>query len=127
MKKSLLNYLILGLLLLVSNANAQKKKPSDFSGTWNYEVKDTPSGDYSGKIILVKDKKTYKGEAINKAGIKFRFDLVSTKGNQLIFSTNLEDTNSMVNCTFKGNTMTANVKVEGDDFAYKMKAKRLAQ
>ena len=127
MKKTLLNLIILGLLLLVSNADAQKKKAFDYAGTWNYEVKDTPSGDYSGKIILVKDKKTYKGEAINKAGIKFRFDLVSMKGNQLIFSTNLEDTNSMVNCTFKGNTMTANVKVEGDDFAYKMKAKRLAQ
>jgi len=124
MKKSLLNLIIFGLLLLVSNANAQKKKPSDFSGTWNYEVKDTPSGDYSGKIILVKDKKTYKAQAINKAGKKFRFDLVSIKGNKLVFSTNLEDTNSMVNCTFKGNAMTADVKVLGDDFAYKMKAKK---
>lgn len=124
MKKALLNSLIFGLLLFVSNANAQNKKASDFTGTWNYEVKDTPSGDYFGKIILVKDKKTYKGEAINKAGIKFRFDLVSVKGNQLVFSTNLEDTNSMVNCTFKGNTMTANVKVAGDDFAYKMKARK---
>ncbi len=127
MKKTLLNSLIFGLLFFVLNANAQKKKASDFSGTWNYEVKDTPSGDYFGKIILVKDKKTYKGEAINKTGIKFRFDLVSMKGNQLVFSTNLEDTNSMVNCTFKGNAMNANVKVEGDDFAYKMKAKRLAK
>jgi hypothetical protein len=127
MKKALLNTLIFGLLFFVLNANAQKKKSSDYAGTWNYEVKDTPSGDYFGKIILVKDKKTYKGEAINKAGIKFRFDLVSMKGNQLVFSTNLEDTNSMVNCTFKGNSMTANVKVLDDDFAYKMKAKRLAQ
>ena len=127
MKKALLNLIILGLLLLVSNANAQKKKSSDFSGTWNYEVKNTPSGDYSGKIILVKDKKTYKGEAINKAGIKFRFDLVSMKGNQLVFNTYLENANSIVNCTFKGNAVTDNVIVEGDDFAYKMKAKRLAQ
>ncbi len=125
MKKVLLNSLIFGLLLFVSNANAQKGKAPDYSGTWNYEVKDTPSGDYSGKIILVKNKKTYTGEAINKAGIKFRFDLVSMKGNQMTFSTNLENTNSTVNCTFKGNTMTANVKVAGDDFAYKMKAKRL--
>lgn len=126
MKKTLLNTLIFGLLFFVLNANAQRKKASDYAGTWNYEVKDTPTGDYFGKIILVKDKKTYKGEAINKAGIKFRFDLVSMKGNQLVFNTNLEDTNSMVNCTFKGNAMTANVKVAGDDFAYKMKAKRLA-
>jgi hypothetical protein len=127
MKKALLNSLIFGLLFLVLNVNAQKKKVSDYAGTWNYEVKDTPSGDYFGKIILVKDKKTYKGEAINKAGIKFRFDLVSMKGNQLVFSTNLENTNSTVNCTFKGNAMTANVKVAGDDFGYKMKAKRLVQ
>ena len=126
MKKALLNTLIFGLSFFFSNANAQKKKAPDYAGTWNYEVKDTPSGDYFGKIILVKDKKTYKGEAINKAGIKFRFDLVSMKGNQLVFNTYLENTNSMVNCTFKGNAMTANVKVEGDDFAYKMKAKRLA-
>ena len=124
MKKALLNSLIFGLLLFVSSANAQKKKATDYAGTWNYEVKNTPSGDYSGKIILVKDKKTYKGEAINKAGIKYRFDLVSMKGNKLVFSTNLEETNSTVNCTFKGNTMTADVKVAGDDFAYKMKGKR---
>ena len=124
MKKALLNSLIFGLLLFVLNANAQKKKAPDFAGTWNYEVKDTPTGDYSGKIILVKDKKTYKGEAINKAGLKFRFDLVSMKGNKLVFSTNLEETNSTVNCTFKGNTMTADVKVAGDDFAYKMVSKK---
>ena len=124
MKKALLNSLIFTLFFFVSEANAQKKKASDFAGTWNYEVKDTPTGDYFGKIILVKDKKTYKGEAINKAGIKFRFDLVSMKGNKLVFSSNLEQTNSMVNCVFKGNTMTADVKVAGDDFAYKMVSKR---
>ena len=66
MIKALLNFVILGLLLLVSNANAQKKKASDFSGTWNYEVKDTPSGDFFGKIILVKGKKTYKLLIMNK-------------------------------------------------------------
>ena len=124
MKKALLNSLIFTLFFFVSEANAQKKKTSDYAGTWNYEVKDTPTGDYFGKIILVKDKKTYKGEAINKAGIKFRFDLVSMKGNKLVFSSNLEQTNSMVNCVFKGNTMTADVKVAGDDFAYKMVSKR---
>ena len=124
MKKTLLNFTIFGLLLLVSNVNAQMKKISNYAGTWNYEVKNTPSGDYFGKIILVKDKKTYRGEVINEAGIKFRFDLVSMKGNHLVFNTNLENTNSMVNCTFNGNTMTADVKVAGDDFAYKMKAKK---
>ena len=124
MKKALLNSLIFTLFFFAFEANAQKKKTSDYAGTWNYEVKDTPTGDYFGKIILVKNKKTYKGEAINKAGIKFRFDLVSMKGNKLVFSTNLEETNSMVNCTFKVNTMTADVKVAGDDFAYKMKGKR---
>ena len=124
MKKALLNSLVFGLILFVLNANAQKKKASDYTGTWNYEIKNTPTGDYFGKIILVKDKKTYKAQAINKAGIKYRFDLVSMKGNQLVFSTNLEETNSTVNCTFKGNAMTANVQVLGDDFAYKMKAKK---
>ena len=124
MKKALLNSLIFALFFFISEANAQQKKASDYAGTWNYEVKDTPTGDYFGKIILVKDKKTYKGEAINNAGIKFRFDLVSMKGNKLVFSTNLEETNSTVNCTFKGNAMTADVKVAGDDFAYKMVSKR---
>jgi hypothetical protein len=124
MKKTLLSTLIFGLFFFVSNVNAQSKKTADYAGTWNYEVKNTPSGDYFGKIILVKDKKTYKGEAINKAGIKFRFDLISIKSNKLIFSTNLENTNSTVTCIFKGNTMTADIKVAGDDFAYKMKAKR---
>ena len=124
MKNNIFNTLIFTLFFFVSEVNAQKKKAPDYAGTWSYEVKDTPTGDYSGKIILVKDKKTYKGEAINKAGIKFRFDLVSMKGNKLVFSTNLEQTNSMVNCTFKGNSMTADIKVAGDDFAYKMVSKK---
>ena len=124
MKNNIFNTLIFALFFFVSEANAQKKKAPDYAGTWNYEVRDTPTGDYSGKIILVKDKQTYKGEAINSAGTKFRFDLVSMKGNKLVFSTNLEETNSTVNCTFKGNTMTADVKVAGDDFAYKMVSKK---
>jgi hypothetical protein len=126
MKKSLSNTLIFGILFFISNANAQSKKAPNYAGTWNYEVKNTPYGDYFGKIILVKDKKIYKGQLINKAGIKYRFDLVSMKGKQLVFSSNLEETNSTLNCTFNGDMMTADVKVMGDDFAYKMKAKRTA-
>jgi hypothetical protein len=101
-----------------------KKKKGDYSGTWVYEVKDTPSGNYSGKIILTKNQKTYKGEAINQAGVKFTFDFLEKRGEILIFRTNLEETNSMVYCKFKGDSLAANVKVAGDNFPYKLKAKR---
>jgi hypothetical protein len=101
-----------------------KKKKGDYSGTWMYEVKNTPSGNYSGKIILTKNQKIYNCVAINQAGIKYTFDFVEKKRDVLIFRTNLEETNSMVYCKFFGDSLRANVKVAGDDFPYKLKAKR---
>ena len=56
--------------------------------------------------------------------VQFTIELVSSK---FVLKTNLFpfiETKSTVSCTFKGNTMTADVKVAGDDFAYKMKGKR---
>jgi hypothetical protein len=118
------------LLILLQFSNSAfcqnfKKKKGDYSGTWAYEVKDTPYGNYSGRIILTKKQKIYKGKAINKEGVKFTFDFVEKKGEVLIFRTNLEETNSMVYCKFFGDSLMANVKVAGDDFAYKLKGKRV--
>jgi hypothetical protein len=124
--------MLLGFLQLSDSSFSQnsiklKRKKGDYSGTWAYEVKDTPYGNYSGKIILTKNQKIYKGEAINQSGVKFAFDFVEKKGDILIFRTNLEETNSMVYCKFKGDSLRANVKVQGDDFAYKLKGGRQSE
>jgi hypothetical protein len=119
-------FMFLILLQFSNTAFSQnpKKKKGDYSGTWAYEVKNTPSGNYSGKIILTKNQKIYNGEAINQAGVKYTFDFVEKKGEILTFRTNLEQTNSMVYCKFIGDSLRANIKVAGDDFAYKLKGKR---
>ncbi len=126
--KLLRTNLILLVLLQSSNvifSQNSKKKKGDYSGTWVYEVKDTPSGNYSGKIILTKNQNIYKGQAINQSGVKYTFDFVEKKGDILIFRTNLEETNSLVYCKFVGDSLTADVKVQGDSFPYKLKGKRV--
>lgn len=43
-------------------------------GTWQYEVQGTPSGDYTGELIIQKDHTDYKAEIISsgdRASVKF--------------------------------------------------------
>ncbi len=47
------------------------------------------------------------------------------KGNQLVFKTNMEDTNSLVTFEFQGDSIRGRIAVKGDDFPYLLKGGKL--
>jgi hypothetical protein len=115
-------FIFLCAVLWIIPGHAQQTE--DLSGRWYYEVKNTPYGNFYGVIILKKQNEAYAGQIINKAGKKFKVDVVRVKGNRMVFLSNVEDTNSTFNCQFKGDSLLATVEVKGDKFLYKLKAKR---
>jgi hypothetical protein len=114
----------LSILFFFHSSFAQKKNNPDFSGTWAYEVRNTPSGDYSGNIILIKVNQQYTGNIINTAGMKDTIHVLESKGNKLVFTSDIEDAHETFSCTFFGDSVRADIKVEGDDFDYQLRGKK---
>jgi len=96
----------------------------DFSGKFSYAIVDTPYGDYFGHIVLRKKGESYEGEIVNDEGRKFDLKVLRTRGNVIVFKSNAEDTNSTFTCRLEGDSLKANVEVEGDTFLYKLRGKR---
>lgn len=116
---------ILLITILVSTAILVAQKTQiDRSGRYHYKVLDTPYGDFSGWIILKKKKNSYEGEIINDEGRTFKMKVLKHKGDQLIFRTDLEDTNSLATCKFSGDSIFGHISVKGDDFPYLIKGKK---
>lgn len=103
---------------------AQGQDVSDFTGTWKYQVIDTPYGNFYGDLILEKVDDQYDGKFVNDKGREFSLTVLRVKGNKMIISSDIEETDSMLNCTFDGDQLKATVEVQGDDFLYKLEAKR---
>lgn len=116
--------LLMLMVFSLSGWIAYAQQSPDFSGRWYYEVKNTPYGNFYGVIILKRKDTAYTGEIINKAGKKFKLEVMRVKSNKMVFSSNVEDTNSIFNCQFKGDSLLATVEVKGDQFLYRLKAKR---
>lgn len=118
-------YLLVFVGLGVNSALGQSQP--NFSGSYKYECKNTPSGDYFGTLTLKKVSEQYVGDIINSKGRKFEITFLRQKGNRLIFSSNLEDTNnSILTCDFQGDSLRATIEVKGDDFLYKLRGKKVA-
>lgn len=96
----------------------------DHSGIWEYAVRDTPYGDYFGNIYLNKKDETYEGKIVNDKGEEYSLNVIRTRGNQLIFQSDIEDSESLFMCTFSGDSLTATIEVSGDDFLYRLNAIR---
>jgi len=96
----------------------------DYSGSWGYEVKNTPYGNFYGTIFLIKAGSTYKGNVVNRAGKQYKLEVLRLKGNRLVFTSDVEETNSVFTCNFKGDSLLATVEVKGDNFLYKLKARK---
>ncbi|SKC83345.1 hypothetical protein [Ohtaekwangia koreensis] len=111
---------------LLSTAISYGQGQNDFSGSWMYSVTDTPYGNFYGTIILNKSGETYNGKVVNKAGKQYTLDVLRVKGNRLVFSSNVEETNSIFNCSFKGDSVLATIEVKGDKFLYKLKGKKVS-
>ena len=116
------------LLVLWSLLTYGQPEPSgDLAGTWAYEIKETPYGDYYGDLILEKDDNTYQGKIVNDEGITYQIDVIRVKGNKMVFTSDVEDTDSMFSANFQGDSLNAVIEVKGDDFLYKLKGKRKSE
>jgi len=119
-------YIFLLFILIFSEyLIAQHKKNIDISGTWSYEVRNTPSGDYTGSIDLRKVNYKYEGEIVESNGMKYPLTVIEYKGDKLVFTSTVENTNSTFTCTFFGDSIKADIDVQGDDFQYKLKGKKV--
>jgi hypothetical protein len=115
----------LGFVLISGSLSAQTKKKTDFSGTWKYEVRDTPSGDFFGNIILKKVNEKYTGEIINDKGLKDSIHVTEHEGNKLVFTSQVEEADETFHCVFTGDSLHASIDVVGDNFNYQLRAKRV--
>jgi len=116
-------FIILALFAFVGITQAQTSE--DYSGVWAYEVKDTPYGDYFGKMYLDKDGASYTGKFITSKEVEYKLKVVRVKGGRMLITSDIEETNSTISGTFDGDSLKATVEVEGDGFLYTMKAKRV--
>jgi hypothetical protein len=98
--------------------------PVDYSGAWKYEIKNTPYGDFSGKIQLDKDKDTYKAAIINDGGTRYWAKILRFKGSRIVMATNLEETDGLLSGYFQGDSLVGRLEVKGDAFVYKIIAKK---
>ena len=117
---------IVSLLVISASLSAQTKKKTDFSGTWKYEVRDTPSGDYFGNLVLKKVNGKYQGQIINDQGMKDSIKVTEVTGNKMVFTAQVEQADETFNCVFTGDSLHAAIDVVGDNFKYQLRAKRVA-
>lgn len=115
------------LVLWSLHTYGQSEPLDDLAGTWAYEVKDTPYGDYYGDLVLEKDDNTYKGKIVNDEGTTYQIDIIKVKGNKMVFTSDIEGTDSMFSANFQGDSLNAVIEVKGDDFLYKLKGKRKSE
>ena len=95
----------------------------DYIGSWEYAVRDTPTGDYYGILVFEKQGSQLKG-VMKSDNSNFEFPLNNLKieGNKLSFDTYAEGVTSRIEGTFDGNMLLAKVVVAGDEYPYDMVA-----
>lgn len=122
--------MLLQLLFLIVNISTtvntspSRTQDTDFSGTYRYEMRDTPYGDFAGKIILKKEKGNYKIEMINNKGEQFSARVVRLKGNRIVLSTNFEYADATLYGYFQEDALSARIEAKGDPFLYKFIARK---
>lgn len=114
-------------LLFTAYGNSLYGQQPDFSGTYKYELKDTPYGNFAGQITLQKQNESYKGEIVNDKGVKFTANVVRLNGNRIVIATNIEYSDAMLSGYFQGDSLIAKIEVKGDKFLYKFNAKKVNQ
>ena len=86
-----------------------------FVGTWDYEVTDTPNGDYDGQLVIEKDGKSYKGKMVAEGGSQDLRDL-KIEGDNISFKIYAEGFDCSISLTREGNSLKGKVKVDGETY-----------
>ena len=92
----------------------------DHSGTYTYDVKHTPYGDFAGRIVVEKEKKGYKVAIINDKGENFNAVVTRQKSNRIVLNTNFEHMDAVLYGYFKVDKLIARIEGKGDPFLYKL-------
>ncbi|MBW8686004.1 hypothetical protein [Chitinophaga rhizophila] len=115
-------FILLSGMCLPARNNPSSFQGYDFSGTYKYEVKDTPYGNFAGSIKLAKGKEGYKVEIVNNKGEQFSARIVHLRDTRIILATNFEHSDAMLYGYFKGDSLSARIEAKGDPFLYKLVA-----
>lgn len=105
-------FFILFFLWTTTLLFAQKAVNKDYTGTWEYEVLNTPSGDYFGQLILSQSNGNYQGVVHTQRGKKAFARIVKMDGDSLVLFTNAEGFFSFIKGAFKGLTFEGEVSNE---------------
>jgi len=104
-------FLLTGVLSLSMTQSINK----NFVGTWDYEVTDTPNGDYKGQLVIEKDGKSYKGKMIADGGSQELRDL-KIDGESMSFKIYAEDFDCKISLTRDGDTLKGEVDVDSESY-----------
>ncbi|UCJ05006.1 hypothetical protein KTO58_15005 [Chitinophaga pendula] len=116
--------LLISTIGTTANTGLHNTQDTDFSGTYQYEMKNTPYGDFMGKIILKKEKETYRIEVVNNKGEQFSARIIRLKGNRIVMATNFEYADATLYGYFRENALSARIEAKGDPFLYKFIARK---
>lgn len=95
---------------------ASTKKVVDVSiGTWDYIVKDTPSGDAEGNFVIAKEGDNYVGTLNGEQGSIPLNDVTIEDGN-LTCTFDLQGYEILIKGTFEGTSFTGNASVDYNEF-----------
>lgn len=92
-----------------------------YAGNYDFVVEDTPYGDYTGKMVLMKDGKTYSGKLIASNGGESELKDLKIEGDMASFTTAAEGYYARVSGAFSGDDFVGKVNVEGQEFPFKAK------
>ncbi len=100
------------LFLFLTTFLFSQQKITDYTGTWDYQVLNTPSGDYFGQLIISKKDGIYHGVIHTKRGEKAIAKIKKMEGDSVILSTNVEGFFSFLKGSFKGTIIEGEVSNE---------------
>ena len=112
--------LFLPLLLLAVSAFALSScaKQDPHTGLWTYQVKNTPEGDFTGQMVLIKEKGQFSGSLISNGQSADLKNLV-IEDNQASFETTASGYYVKVEGAFDGeNSFEGTIAAEGYKFPF---------
>ncbi len=101
----------------VAGCASTKNATKSYLGNWEYTVKNTPEGDFTGIMVLSRDGDHYTGALKSSEG-QTPFQNVVIDGNNLSCNFDYMGYNIILKGIFEGETLTGNMSVEYNNFPF---------
>ena len=112
---------LLVFLFLTTAAFTFSCSTAKYAGNYDFIIEDTPMGDYTGKMLLMKDGKEYSGKLISSNGGESELRDLKIEGDMVSFGTSAEGYYARISGKFVGEEFIGMVNVEGMEFPMKAK------